>query len=58
MPAPAFLGPEFLVNTNTAGLQREPDIAALANGKFVAVWEDNSHIGGDPDGFCHQGAAL
>jgi hypothetical protein len=49
MPAPAFFGPEFVVNTATAGAQRLADVAALANGKFVAVWYDESGIGGDAD---------
>jgi len=32
------LGPEFLVNTVTAGNQDRPSVAADASGNFVAVW--------------------
>ena len=32
------LGPEFRVNTSTANDQREPAVAALANGDFVVTW--------------------
>ncbi|KQP53608.1 hypothetical protein ASF39_20060 [Methylobacterium sp. Leaf108] len=41
------LGPEFLVNTMTAGLQQVPAIVALADGGFVVTWEDWSGQGGD-----------
>jgi hypothetical protein len=34
-------GPEQLVNTTTAGDQIFPDVAALADGGFVVVWQDN-----------------
>ena len=46
----ARAGPEFPVNTTTAGDQNFPAIARLANGRFVAVWhgplggEDGSDI--------------
>jgi hypothetical protein len=33
-------GAEFAVNTHTAGNQDTPAVAALADGGFVAVWED------------------
>ena len=33
---------EFLVNTNTAGVQADADVAALADGGFVVVWTDES----------------
>ncbi|OCW56502.1 tandem-95 repeat protein [Hoeflea olei] len=32
------VGPEFPVNTQTAGDQRSPDVAVLADGGFVVVW--------------------
>jgi hypothetical protein len=35
-------GQEQLVNTSTAGLQLTPDVAALNDGGFVAVWWDLS----------------
>ncbi len=38
---------DFLVNTVTTDRQVEPVIAALPNGGFVVVWEDNSQSGGD-----------
>jgi hypothetical protein len=34
----ARLGSEFLVNSNTLGIQNDPSIAALAGGGFVATW--------------------
>jgi hypothetical protein len=36
------VGPELLVNTATAGVQGNPEITALSNGRFVVTWEDNS----------------
>ena len=33
------IGAEFAVNTDTAGNQSNPDIAALADGGFVITWE-------------------
>ena len=47
MATPAFFGPELHVNTTTAGDQDAPSMTALANGKFVVVWEDSSMTGGD-----------
>ena len=45
------LSDEFLVNTNTAGSQTDPDAAVLANDGFIAVWESESPPGDDdPDG--------
>ena len=41
MATPDFFGPEFHVNTTTADDQDNPSVTALANGKFVAVWEDD-----------------
>jgi hypothetical protein len=34
---------EFLVNTTTAGIQYEPTITALPDGRFVVVWSDTSN---------------
>ena len=42
MAAPIPFGPEFQVNTTIAGNQDSSSVAALANGKFVVVWEDDS----------------
>ena len=43
-----FWGDEFLVNTATADDQLLPSIAALADGRFVVAWTDNSLSGDDP----------
>jgi Ca2+-binding RTX toxin-like protein len=40
-------GAEFLVNTTTANTQYEPTITALADGRFVVAWTDDSQTGGD-----------
>ncbi len=39
-------GAQFLVPTHTAGDQHEPAVAAFPNGRFIAVWTDES---GSPD---------
>ncbi len=43
-------GVEFAVNTTTADDQSEPTITALANGRFVIVWSDQSATGSDTSG--------
>lgn len=40
-------GVEFVVNTTTAADQVYPAITALADGRFVMVWQDASQTGGD-----------
>jgi len=35
-------GPSFLVNTETASTQSQPEIAALANGTLAAVWASST----------------
>ena len=40
MAVPAQFGSEFRVNTAITGSQDGGSVAALANGKFVVVWED------------------
>ncbi|MEM6471421.1 MAG: LamG-like jellyroll fold domain-containing protein, partial [Planctomycetota bacterium] len=35
------VGGEFLINTTTAGNQREPSVAMDSNGDFVVVWSGN-----------------
>lgn len=40
-------GAELLVNSTTAGNQYEPRVAALADGRFVVAWSDESQSGGD-----------
>jgi len=37
-----ILWPEFLVNTITRGVQKNVQVQALDNGKFLAVWQDAS----------------
>ncbi|MEQ1955193.1 calcium-binding protein [Mesorhizobium sp. CN2-181] len=47
MAIPSFFGPEFVVNTTTAGFQSHSSVAALANGTFVVVWEDETDLTGN-----------
>ena len=42
MATPASFGAEFLVTVTTVGAEDLPSVAALANGDFVAAWEDNA----------------
>ena len=44
---------EFQVNTETAGDQRDPQVAALSDGGFVTVWESYGQDG-DSDGVFGQ----
>ena len=46
-PRPRSLRSEIHVNTTTVDDQDTPSVTALANGKFVVVWEDFSETGGD-----------
>ncbi|HRM67977.1 MAG TPA: PKD domain-containing protein, partial [Thauera phenylacetica] len=39
------VGAEFRVNSTTSGEQYEPEVAALADGRFVVVWRDNGQDG-------------
>lgn len=47
----ARTGPEFLVNSHTAGAQSAPQITGLANGGFVVTWYDDSAALGDASGY-------
>ena len=47
MATPVKWGTEFLVNTTTASNQLAPTITALAGGRFVVAWTDQSFTGGD-----------
>ncbi len=38
MTAPFHFGDEFLVNTTTDGTQNIPQVAGLADGRFIATW--------------------
>lgn len=42
-----LLRDEFLVNVETKDNQSDPDVAALAHGGFVVVWQDFSGMRGD-----------
>jgi Ca2+-binding RTX toxin-like protein len=44
------VGSEFLVNTQTAGIQEGSAVTELAGGGFVVSWADSSGIGGDNSG--------
>jgi hypothetical protein len=44
-PSGAPLGPEFRLNTETAGDQRSPSAAATQSGDFVIVWESDGQDG-------------
>ena len=41
------VGAEFVAPTTTIGVQTEPVIAGLNLGRYVVVWTDSSHTGGD-----------
>lgn len=43
----APLGREFIVNTETIDHQRDPKLASIGDGRFVAIWQDFSGRGGD-----------
>ncbi len=55
-------GKQFVVNANTAGNQRNPDVAMDKNGNFVVVWEDDSDGNGKYEiwmrGFKANGSEL
>jgi hypothetical protein len=46
----AKIGGETVVNTTTTGLQTEPSVSALADGRVVVTWTDASASGGDTSG--------
>ena len=52
------LGGEFLVNTTVAADQLRPTITALADGRFVVAWDDNSASGGDTSGVATRAQAF
>lgn len=49
------LGPDFAVNTTTAGAQSWPAVASVTGGGFVIVWEDASATSGDTNGSAIRG---
>lgn len=60
MADPAPLGDEIVVNKTTSGSQRGPDTAVLSDGRFVALWADDSASDGDIRGqlFSAEGVKL
>lgn len=44
-------GAEFLVNATVEANQYLQSISALADGRFVLAWSDNSHLFGDKSGY-------
>ena len=44
------VGGEIIVNTTTSGIQDEPSLAALPDGRIVVTWRDASATGGDTSG--------
>ncbi|HEX2841402.1 hypothetical protein [Hyphomicrobium sp.] len=46
------IGPDFYINSETIFDQRDPKVAALPDGGFVAVWEDFSGRGDDSCNSC------
>src|SRR4051812_35145959 len=51
MTTPFKWGNEFLVNTTTTAYQFDPAITALADGRFIAAWADQSTTGDDTWGY-------
>lgn len=48
-PAGVPLGEAFTINTLAAGDQRDADVAALADGRFVVTWRDANGEPGEPN---------
>jgi Ca2+-binding RTX toxin-like protein len=48
-------GAEFLVPTTTLGAQSEPDVTALADGRFTVTWTDLSATSPDTSNFALRG---
>jgi Ca2+-binding RTX toxin-like protein len=49
MPTPAPFGPSFQISPPTAGFQAGGTIAALTDGRFIAVWTDRSETSVEGD---------
>jgi hypothetical protein len=43
---PIVAGNPFLVNTQVAGIQSDPSVLALRDGRFAVVWTDQNGVGG------------
>ena len=48
-------GAQFEVNTYTTNVQRNPSVAAAANGNFAVVWQSYGSSGTDTSGYSIQG---
>ncbi len=58
MTTPVLSGPSrFLINEAT-GIQQDPVVAGLGNGRFVAVWVDSSQDAPDTFGTALRGAIF
>ena len=55
MATPTKFGPEFLINTTTLRAQYHPALTALADGRFVCLWTDDSATGADTTGSAVRG---
>jgi Ca2+-binding RTX toxin-like protein len=44
------VGSEIIVNTTTTGIQDQPSLSALTDGRIVVAWRDGSAISGDTSG--------
>ena len=54
-PDGSAFGGVIQLNTTTTGVQAIPSISALANGGFVATWQDYSLSGGDTSAWAVRG---
>ena len=54
-PGGNIVGGEFQVNTYTTYLQKDPSVAAGADGNFLVVWASNGSPGNDTDYWSIQG---
>jgi hypothetical protein len=52
------IGPEFQANTTTFLWQQRPDVSALSNGQFFAVWDDQSTAAPDTQGSAVRGRRI
>ena len=55
MATPTKFGPEFLINTTTSQAQYQPALTALADGRFVCLWTDDSATSADAAGSAVRG---
>lgn len=58
MSTPVLSGFQFLINTTPTGLQNDPQVTALSDGRFLVIWGDDSGTGGDVSGQAIRGQIL